>query len=123
MAGWICQREGCGHNSSQHRYEWNKFRGVRDTSCRSEHWGKTGRETCRCAAFVSEEDAELAARARMVCSCTHHVDEHYWSPGGHVQGTCHFTENDDYPTCGCREYDGPDQDEAVTIEKEKTACG
>lgn len=57
MSGWICQ--GCGHNRSFHRSEWNRFRGERDTSCRTTQWGMTGRDECRCNAFVdSKEDTE-----------------------------------------------------------------
>ena len=52
--GWICR---CGHNKSLHRLEWNKFRGVWDTSCRDEQWGVTGRERCRCDAFTDENGA------------------------------------------------------------------
>lgn len=49
--GWICK---CGHNKSYHRYEWDRFRGERDTSCRSEEWWR-GRPACRCGVFTDEE--------------------------------------------------------------------
>lgn len=47
-----------------------------------------------------------------ICSCGHDVDEHYWSPSGQIDGVCHFSTHGDYPTCGCREYDGPELEDA-----------
>ena len=67
MTAGMCQ---CGHNRSFHRSEWNKFRGERDTSCRSTSLGFTGRDGCRCQKFddwpiiqlpAGPTDAELEA--------------------------------------------------------------
>lgn len=54
--GWLCGK--CGHNRSFHRSEWNKFRGVRDTSCTSSSYGMSGRDRCRCSEFVDTEKKE-----------------------------------------------------------------
>jgi hypothetical protein len=105
---YICQ---CGHNRSQHRHEWNKFQGRYDRSCRDVDHRMADLKACKCAEFVSEEDAEKARRAHMVCPCGHHVDEHYWSPSGQIQGVCHVSTHGDYPTCGCAEYAGPEESE------------
>lgn len=129
---WICQREGCGHNKSAHAYELNVFQGKWVTYCKDEHGGMSGRERCKCGEFVTEEMATTArfvaaagpGREHMICPppCGHHVDEHYWSPSGQTQGVCHVSTHGDYPTCGCREYAGPELSE-VTDEEEKSACG
>lgn len=127
----ICQREGCGHHKSAHRYEWNKFRGGWNTSCTSQHWGVSGHDRCPCGEFLTEEAATTAkfaaaagpGREHMICPCGHHVDEHYWSASGWTQGVCHVSSNGDYPTCGCREYAGPEQAEPAATKEESTTCG
>lgn len=44
----------CGHNKSGHRLEWDRFRGVWDTSCRVQRWERSGRGRCRCPQFTPE---------------------------------------------------------------------
>ena len=56
MSHWLCETPGCDHNRSQHRQEWNKFRGVWVTSCRAERFGLSGKETCRCGAFTEKKE-------------------------------------------------------------------
>lgn len=51
---WLCKK--CGHNRSFHAYEWNRFRGVWDTHCRSTDWGRTGTDRCRCGEFTDTEE-------------------------------------------------------------------
>lgn len=45
---WICT---CKHNRSQHRHEWDTFRGVWDTRCTHTEYGHSGRDRCPCKAF------------------------------------------------------------------------
>lgn len=59
MSDWICQTPGCGHNRSFHRYEPNRFTGQWDTSCRSESWGRAGRERCKCGEFTQKKEDEV----------------------------------------------------------------
>ena len=58
--GWICDTPGCGHNRSFHRDEWDRFRGVPDTSCAANKWAMVGREQCRCGQFTITEKEETA---------------------------------------------------------------
>lgn len=54
----VCQRENCGHSWSVHRYEWDRFRGCRDTSCRERVWGEGGYDRCRCGAFLESDEGK-----------------------------------------------------------------
>lgn len=59
MSHWIC--ETCGHNSSQHRHEWNKFRGVWNTACKAGvGYSHSGRNECKCAKFMENTEEEMA---------------------------------------------------------------
>ncbi|QGH77877.1 hypothetical protein SEA_KENUHA5_58 [Mycobacterium phage Kenuha5] len=47
----------CGHNRSWHRYAWDKFRQVWDTSCEATNYhGPAGHERCRCSKYQDKED-------------------------------------------------------------------
>lgn len=55
--GWICETEGCGHNRSAHRHEWNALRGEMNTACTVDDRSRPGEPRCRCSAFTTKETA------------------------------------------------------------------
>ncbi len=58
MSEWIC--EACGHNSSQHRHEWNKFRGDWNTSCKVRDLRTPGSDVCKCSKFTEKKEEATA---------------------------------------------------------------